>query len=762
MEKIKKIKNRVVKFFNKINNLWENFINLKIMKKIFLFLPHNLFLFLLFLLSVVLIVKNNFNSYIPVYNYENVASIASDPIIDQSFHFSLENIKPEDLETTQYVPDHICIKFGTYIKKVKSEYKYIVHQQENILYEENFKTNTIEDGQFRCFYLPNTKENQLEEYSIEIAPVKTDKENAIAVFLDAETKEAAFSLSVLQPFFSINTVIVLLFLLFFLAIQYMINKKKWSVEKFWLLLSLFYILPITFINPPYEVPDEPRHFYTAYRLTQIDFSKKIHENMENMDLFLPESIGCLNYAAIQVRNKVVNFNDVKNCLQNHTTINKTSWFAYVEAKIAFLTSALGIKLADLFTDSSLIIFYMGRLFNTLFSVFLIYKALKIAPKHKELLLLGATMPMFIQQLASYSYDSYLNSFCIFAIALMLKLIYDKDNNWKIITLLLALSGMYIANIKIIYLPIFLLLLFIPNEKWQRKGDKYIYCGGILLLSYLLKSITYALFETGDFKTILASLSLTIVVGLFIKMLFNQKANWKLVLPIVIVSEIILCFTKVLFTPIPILFYLLLKNPFKKIKKQNLKWLWKIGIPILFLIICGGVFILFKMYSKGQFDSKFMIKMCTLFFHPWDSLLLFYATLKMRGVFYLRSLVGYFGWFNFHLNDIYVISYFILFIYLIKNTQFVKTEWWNKCFIFMGILIGIFGVFLAMYVYWSPADLFYIDGVQGRYFIPFIIPVAFLLMTSKKKRENKNVSKNVISYINIILLEYVSLLLLFYY
>lgn len=129
---------------------------------------------------------------------------------------------------------------------------------------------------------------------------------------------------------------------------------------------------------------------------------------------------------------------------------------------------------------------------------------------------------------------------------------------------------------------------------------------------------------------------------------------------------------------------------------------------------------------------------------------------------MRSLIGYFGWFNFRLNDIYVISYIFFFVYLLLKTEFIKVKWYEKGLVFLGLCTGILGVFLAMYVYWSGSELFYIDGVQGRYFLPVLLPVLLLFPTAKKKNGIEKVKENVFIYTNTILLEYIALLLLFYY
>ncbi len=757
MKKTRELKNKVAKMFSKINNLWEKFINLKIMKKIFLFLPHNVFLFCLFLISVALIIKFNYDRFTPVYTNQLFPDTAYDPILDQSLVFSLENVNKEKVQKN---PTEICLMFATYTRKTNSVYKYIVHQNNNVVYEEEFNSKMLEDGRYSCFLLPNATTENINEYAIEISPIKTDSENIISVFKDSKSNEAAFKLAIGQPFFSEKLIVIAGFFVIFFAINYCINKKKFSLEKLWLIVALFYILPIGVINPPYEVPDEPIHFYSAYRLTQFDKSKNFYENLKSLYMTMPTTIGCLSYSGIQSIDKVLDFNEVKSCFKNSENIEKRSIYSYVGTRIAFLPAALGIKLADIVTNSPGIIFYLGRIFNILFSIFVIYKSIKMVPKHKELILLGATLPMFVQQMTSYSYDSVLNTMCILGIATILKLIYDDSWSLKKGSILLLISGLFICDIKILYLPIFLLLLFIPNKRWNRKIDKYAYCLGIILGSYLLDTICSSLIVTGNMKNLLAAMFTFISTGCALKLILDKKKNWKILLPIVVLGSIVTLFLKPLFAFIPYLFFLFLPN-----YKIGKKWGWitlgifALGVLLVFLV---GKEPFIRKILLCFFTPKKVDKVIPYVVNPFNALMLLLRTLKLNGWFYLASTVGYFGWFNFRLHNIYIISYVVIALYIILNSQFIKTNWFEKATGLAGILIGIFGVFLAMFLYWSSSSLYFIDGVQGRYFIPFLIPLALLFMTSKKKKENKNVSKNVASYVNIVLLEYVSLLLLFYY
>ena len=66
----------------------------------------------------------------------------------------------------------------------------------------------------------------------------------------------------------------------------------------------------------------------------------------------------------------------------------------------------------------------------------------------------------------------------------------------------------------------------------------------------------------------------------------------------------------------------------------------------------------------------------------------------------------------------------------------------------------------MYIYWSDYKLPYVEGVQGRYFIPLLIPFAIILMPKEKKIIVD--SKVLYTCINILLLQFMLVLILWFY
>ena len=77
-----------------------------------------------------------------------------------------------------------------------------------------------------------------------------------------------------------------------------------------------------------------------------------------------------------------------------------------------------------------------------------------------------------------------------------------------------------------------------------------------------------------------------------------------------------------------------------------------------------------------------------------------------------------------------------------------------------IIILIGGIFLAMYLYWTPTGNTIIEGVQGRYFLPVLLLLMAMLTPKKRKIELED--DTIYSFINISMIIYICTLLFSFY
>lgn len=656
---------KIKKIFSYCNDKWNWFINLKYIEIIFKILPHNFFVLLLLIISIITLYKFNIytaNDYVSIYEQINLDSTIG-PILEKT------KIDLSFVETTENFTG-ICFRVGTYARTNTVKLTLTVEKEGKKLLSDTIEAEHLIDGDYGCFDTKKLTLEELKNNDVYITPSKDVAENNTITIYQDNDENIAVSLVKTQSknLNNFKIAIFIIFIIIYLLINYLINKYNFKVNKF-LLLMLCYIIPILFIMPAYQVPDEPAHFYRAYHLSQYNFDENIYQSLFEEEIEVPSNIGCLNYTRVQSADKVANIEDIKKCFSS--TKNEVIEEPHTGngSLLGYIPQTISIKITDIFTNSPMIIFYVGRIITFAFSFYLIYLAIKITPKYKPLFLIVATMMMFIQQLISYSYDSILNSIALLYIAYILKLRYgDRKVNYKD-WLLLIIMLLIMTNIKrLVYLPLFAFLLLIPKEKFKKSSNKNKYFA--IILAVLLAFLMY----------------------------------------------------------------------------QGVESIVNIGSELVE-----------KVSETKEYTSTDQLKY--LLNNPINIIKIAIETIKVKGMFYLDGLVGYFGWFKFKISNKYILVYLLLFIYAILGEK-SNLKLKNKIFPFLGVCASLACIFGGMYLYWSDYMLPYVEGVQGRYFFPLLIPLIILLIPKKNKYKINN--KIIYTSINILLLQYILTLTLYYY
>jgi len=128
-------------------------------------------------------------------------------------------------------------------------------------------------------------------------------------------------------------------------------------------------------------------------------------------------------------------------------------------------------------------------------------------------------------------------------------------------------------------------------------------------------------------------------------------------------------------------------------------------------------------------------------NPLGTLKLIVNTICVKGDFYIAGAIGLLGWFNITLPWVIILGYIILFIFscwrMKDERQYISTS--SKLLITFVIISVFILALLSMMLIWTPNTYPYIEGVQGRYFIP-IIPLVGLLCRNSSIVLNKNIDR----------------------
>ena len=416
---------------------------------------------------------------------------------------------------------------------------------------------------------------------------------------------------------------------------YKIIEKKWAIEKIFLCIAIPLGLLYMVIVPLGRVPDELNHYYRAYDISRGNlFSQKISKKA--LGNTMPTSI---KHIINNSNNYYNELNQTK--VKDGKTKKKTNFSnTAIYAPIVYAPQAIGILIGNIFNAPIIIKGLLGRLFNYILFLVLMFYSLKLLPFKKYSAFLVLLFPILIQQSASLSADVFTNSISILFTAYILNLIYKNKNEKNkncIITfkqkMLLLLFVVLIALSKFVYLPLCLLLLLIPTSMFKSKKDKYKYIILACLIAFVVTVIS-----------IVPSLGLTINN--------NPSVN----------------------------------------SAMQVKWVLT---------------------------------------HPFTYLIILIRTLISLGALYINGMTISVGALdvNIPITYAYLLLAISVGVFLSESQSFTKKE----TTVFGIIALLTFGLIMSVeYASWTPVANEIVEGVQGRYFFPIIIPIMLLFNFKNRK------------------------------
>lgn len=169
---------------------------------------------------------------------------------------------------------------------------------------------------------------------------------------------------------------------------------------------------------------------------------------------------------------------------------------------AYIPSAVGILLARGLDLSYIGVFNMGRLFNLLMYIGLVYFAIKRIKYGKVLIAAIGIIPTTIFMAASYSYDPWVIGFTILGFAYFFAEL-QEDAPLQNKNAMIMIGAITIGCLpKAIYFPLLFPLLFMPKKKFKsKKQRKYYYLAilglGVFLIATFLLPMIIGGAGTGD-------------------------------------------------------------------------------------------------------------------------------------------------------------------------------------------------------------------------------------------------------------------------
>lgn len=234
-----------------------------------------------------------------------------------------------------------------------------------------------------------------------------------------------------------------------------------------LVFGLIFIVSIT----PMSAPDEQLHYENCLQLSNYWMGNKekhvfVEEEYTRDAYFGGHYNTCMAYIRLmdEFNEPLELSGELKEC---NTDV---AWVGYT---VYYFPQVLGITIGRLLDLNMLKLFYLGRFVNLLFYVICIYIAVKNTPIHKLLFGIIATLPIFMQQISSYSYDSFVLGLCFVEVAFLLKWMFNEEIIKIKDFIIVFLTCLGLAPAKIVYGFFSMLFVFVPVSRFGSKRNKII-------------------------------------------------------------------------------------------------------------------------------------------------------------------------------------------------------------------------------------------------------------------------------------------------
>lgn len=243
------------------------------------------------------------------------------------------------------------------------------------------------------------------------------------------------------------------------------------------------------VLPQFTIPDEWTHYLTAYSQSSVLLNKKAFDEHGNVILYEDGSYYFVRYDHPKLSAYAIEMNELSGNLMLDTKVEKKTRAPLNLATFGYIPQTIGVTIGRLLHMNSIQVAFIGRIFALLVYALLISCGIYMVPRFAKRILFAVSMlPMCLQQVCSFNYDSVLFTASFFLFAYLLYLAYKKDEVDKFDLAIVTICTIAISTIKFVYLPILGVGLLIPAKKFKRKNTKWIYIVLVLvigLLSFLL-------------------------------------------------------------------------------------------------------------------------------------------------------------------------------------------------------------------------------------------------------------------------------------
>lgn len=214
-----------------------------------------------------------------------------------------------------------------------------------------------------------------------------------------------------------------------------------------------------YLSPNNDIPDEPVHYQRSLFLSEGDMNLSNDKNQllesEDYDKIDKE------FRVPLMISQLVGIEPSEKEIPNERLTVTNAYYIF-----GYLPQAIGLKIGNSLDISVILSYFLGRVFNVFVYALLVFFAIRFAGKMGQVIAVASLIPMNVYLAGSYNQDA----FSLGVILLLLGLFchfYQTEKKiglWKVL-LFIALSALLIT-LKLPFLLLLGLLIFVPNEKFD--------------------------------------------------------------------------------------------------------------------------------------------------------------------------------------------------------------------------------------------------------------------------------------------------------
>lgn len=346
----------------------------------------------------------------------------------------------------------------------------------NIKYNKYIEYNNVQEFSFSD-KLDNEVNQEITNINSKVKSLTLDYANSDNLKINSIIIDNNFTINYLRIFFAFSV----LCLIYFIYRFYKNGANNDLLYKYFILFGFIIGLNLIILQPSttYYSWDDQIHFSNTLEIIGGDIKWNVAES--NMVAFSPIGRGSINSLEEQI-NQIHYLNGGIN--DSGFTTSSSNFIPY--NKIVYIPMAIGYYFCKFVGLPFIICFKFGKFMNLIVYLLLMGYAIKLSNYGKRLLTVIGLIPTNIFLATQYSYDPTVTAGITLSLVCIFNLFFDKDSKVDFKTILIIIISMLIGTFpKAIYIPILLLLLFVPNNKFLSKKNSLYVKGGIVIICLLM-------------------------------------------------------------------------------------------------------------------------------------------------------------------------------------------------------------------------------------------------------------------------------------